>query len=398
MTNKFHLSSIAILVGGIALTGCASKQTWSPELEDARQAYEQVSNDPLVTALAAAELDKAKAQLRVAENASDYFKGTEVIAHEASLAKLKAFEAQQTARALAAKDNLRLAQAGAPLNPLYSQPVMAAATPPVSQNQLSYTQSYTASAQGGHSNSESTLTETQQIAQQLAALSQQIIQLQQRIESGATQSHTQQYAPTTAAVITPVQSVTTANTDAPRLEAAENVISAYANNTAITAITNESLSELAEPTLGAAKPVPAETQSISAASLHEELRAMNAHPSDRGMELTLGERYFEADSARIWQGRAARHLDNIAAVMAENPSLVVDIQGHTDNSGNADARKNLSSDRATAVKSALVLRGITASRISSAGYADAAPLADNNTPLGRLQNRRVEIVFPDVAQ
>lgn len=360
MTNKFQLSSTALLLGAIALTGCASKQTWSPELEDARQAYQQASSDPQVSALAAAELDSAQKQLKVAQDASDYFKSAEVISHEAALAKLKALEAQQTARALAAKQDLRLAQAEA-VQP-GAQPVLAAATPTPGGR-----------AYGGHSAMESSLSETQQIAQQLAALSQQIMQLQARIEGGAMQAgsqttgYTQQYNSTATQ---------------PMAAIIETEISPEIQT---------------EPALAAAMSVPAEPELLSDARLHEELRAMNARPSSRGMSLTLGERYFEANSARVWHGRAARHLDNIAAVMSENPALMLDVEAHTDTSGSAEARNNLSSDRAIAIKSALVLRGVNAKRINATGYGDSAPIADNSTQLGQLQNRRVEIIFPNVA-
>ena len=86
MTKKFHLSSIALLIGGIALSGCAAKRTYSPELDDARETFRQISADPMVSSLAAAELKAAERQLQTAQNASDFFKGNEVISHEAALA------------------------------------------------------------------------------------------------------------------------------------------------------------------------------------------------------------------------------------------------------------------------------------------------------------------------
>ena len=125
---------------------------------------------------------------------------------------------------------------------------------------------------------------------------------------------------------------------------------------------------------------------------------MNARPSSRGMSLILGERYFESGSARLWTGRAGRHLDNIAAVMVENPGLLLEIEAHTDSTGSAEQKDNLTSDRAVAIKSALVVRGVNAARISATGYGDSTPLTDNDTELGKLQNRRVEIIFPNVAQ
>jgi len=81
MTNKFQLSSIALLVAGITVSGCAQQRVWSPELNDARQTFAQISADPIVATLAADELAAARKQLVVAENTADFFKGPEAIAH-----------------------------------------------------------------------------------------------------------------------------------------------------------------------------------------------------------------------------------------------------------------------------------------------------------------------------
>lgn len=396
MKNKVTLSSVALLIGGIALSGCAPKQAWSPELEDARAAYQRAASNPLVTSLAAAELDEAQRQLRLAEDAADYFKGREAIAHEATLAQLKAAEAEQAARGLQAKENLRLAQAGAPVpqqpiqqqvipNQMYGyEPAMAAAT--------SYAGSHIGSMSGGSS------TEAQQIAQQIAALSRQIAQLQSRVANGTLQSgagFNQQPViepgyTETMATVSPIVSFdeTEIKQDAyieePAIGAARPTLDTSS------AIYPESGNDIQSTAYASAPAV------VSDARLREELRAMNARPSESGMTLTLGERYFESGSARLWNGRAARHLDNIAAVMVENPGLAIDIEAHTDNQGSAEQNDNLSADRAIAIKSALVLRGVDGGRMNATGFGDSSPVTENDTPLGRLQNRRVEIIFPNV--
>ncbi len=386
--KKFHLSGIALLISGIALSGCAPKQTWSPELEKAREAYQAAANDPVVTSLAAAELELAKKQLKVAEDASDFFKDLEVISHEAALAHLKAQQAQQVARAQAAKKDLKLAQAGslpsaAPAAiPGTNSPILAAATPIQHKGSMQGGSSEPELMKSGLMESGSmateSMTETQLIAQQLAALSTQLNQLQTRIASGALQGNTDQIQ----------LPQITATEDEPALGAARPAL----QGTEVTLSIDTTTEQEPEPE------IEAELVMVSGARLHEELRAMNAKRSDRGMSLTLGERYFESGSARLWNGRAARHLDNIAAVLVENPDLVLEIEAHTDNTGTAEQKDDLTSDRSIAIKSALVLRGVNASRISATGFGDSAPLADNNTPLGKLQNRRVEIVFPNVAK
>ncbi len=72
--------------------------------------------------------------------------------------------------------------------------------------------------------------------------------------------------------------------------------------------------------------------------------------------------------------------------------LRVSIEGHTDNVGDPAANKKLSSDRANAVMNALIAKGIDKSRLSSVGWGQEKPVADNGTDEGRAKNRRVEIV------
>lgn len=378
MKKQFQLKSIALLIGAIAVSGCATQQTWSPELEQARKVYQQASSDPTVSALAASELDQAQKQLKLAEEAADYFKSKEAIAHEATLATLKAQEAQQIARALSVKQDLKLAQADR-----QAAPTMAAASPSAPQfaapDMQPGMQPHTQPGmQLGMQPGVQQSSEVQQITQQLAALSNQIAQIQARIAGGALQG------------------------SAPAVQAP---ISHSPISHSVEYQPQPSAPYMDEPALGAARPALQEAQSfaapeapavVSSARLREELRAMNARPSSRGMALTLGERYFESGSARLWNGRAARHLDNIAAVMVENPGLTLDVEAHTDNQGSAEQKNSLTADRAIAIKSALVLRGVNASRINTTGYGDSAPIADNNTQLGQLQNRRVEIIFPNV--
>ena len=68
------------------------------------------------------------------------------------------------------------------------------------------------------------------------------------------------------------------------------------------------------------------------------------------------------------------------------------LEGHTDNTGDAAANKKLSQDRADAVKELLVKGGIEASRVSTAGYGQEKPIASNATEDGKAQNRRLELV------
>jgi OmpA-OmpF porin, OOP family len=80
-------------------------------------------------------------------------------------------------------------------------------------------------------------------------------------------------------------------------------------------------------------------------------------------------------------------------MLAEHPDLAITIEGHTDNVGSAQANQELSRKRAAAVKQALVSTyRIDAARLTSTGFGDTKPVAKNDTPEGRQQNRRVELV------
>ncbi|MEO1630254.1 MAG: OmpA family protein, partial [Bacteroidota bacterium] len=65
------------------------------------------------------------------------------------------------------------------------------------------------------------------------------------------------------------------------------------------------------------------------------------------------------------------------------------IEGHTDSDGGDASNQTLSEDRAAAVKAYLVDNGIDADRLDTAGYGESEPVADNETPEGKAQNRRV---------
>lgn len=81
-------------------------------------------------------------------------------------------------------------------------------------------------------------------------------------------------------------------------------------------------------------------------------------------------------------------LQQLIQVLQDNPTLKVEISGHTDNTGNTKDNLTLSSNRAKAIVDYLVGKGIDATRLSYKGYGDTQPVADNNIESGRAKNRR----------
>ena len=84
-------------------------------------------------------------------------------------------------------------------------------------------------------------------------------------------------------------------------------------------------------------------------------------------------------------------LNDVVKIMQENPEMKLSIEGHTDWVGAEDYNQTLSENRAATVRTYIVSKGIDESRITSAGYGESRPVADNNTAAGRKKNRRVEL-------
>ena len=84
-------------------------------------------------------------------------------------------------------------------------------------------------------------------------------------------------------------------------------------------------------------------------------------------------------------------VNDLAQVLKAYPNAQVQLVGHTDSTGTAEANQTLSLDRANAVKSVLVTQGVAADRISTTGSGQDRPVASNDTEEGRARNRRLEL-------
>ncbi len=108
-----------------------------------------------------------------------------------------------------------------------------------------------------------------------------------------------------------------------------------------------------------------------------------------GIKVVLENIYFETGKA-ILRPESHNALDQVFRFLENNPSVRLEISGHTDNTGTLRINQRLSRDRAKAVVDYLVGQGISPDRLVSQGYADTQPVATNATAAGREQNRRVE--------
>lgn len=108
-----------------------------------------------------------------------------------------------------------------------------------------------------------------------------------------------------------------------------------------------------------------------------------------GASIVLNNVFFESNSYELLPASKVE-LNKLADLLKVNPDRKVEIGGHTDNVGKVDSNLLLSENRAKAVVDYLVKQGVAADKLSSKGYADTLPIADNATEAGRAKNRRTE--------
>jgi OOP family OmpA-OmpF porin len=103
---------------------------------------------------------------------------------------------------------------------------------------------------------------------------------------------------------------------------------------------------------------------------------------------------FATDSAALREGDRPL-VEEITTLLLDDPALAVSVDGHTDASGSPARNRELSRQRAEAVRDALIARGIDARRLAVQGFGADRPLAGNDDEAGRARNRRVELVRRD---
>lgn len=155
----------------------------------------------------------------------------------------------------------------------------------------------------------------------------------------------------------------------------------------------ESAEQQAESARMDAEQARAQTERMQsrAGQLSQELSDLEAQQTERGVVITLSNILFDTGEADLKPG-ADNTLDKIANVLQEYQDHNLMIEGFTDSVGSFDYNEELSQQRARAVQSALVSRGISPDRIQTRGYGERFPIATNDTPTGRQLNRRVEVI------
>jgi outer membrane protein OmpA-like peptidoglycan-associated protein len=132
------------------------------------------------------------------------------------------------------------------------------------------------------------------------------------------------------------------------------------------------------------------------ADMRRELAAADAINVQRNADIlavTFKSDYlFAVGSANLNAG-AFNEISRVSRVLNQYPDTSIQIAGHTDSTGSEQTNKVLSENRAENVKNALVGQGVHPNRITTIGFGESAPIADNSNESGRQLNRRVIITI-----
>jgi outer membrane protein OmpA-like peptidoglycan-associated protein len=115
-------------------------------------------------------------------------------------------------------------------------------------------------------------------------------------------------------------------------------------------------------------------------------------PIELGATIQLNNVFFVQSKADLLES-SYPELDRLAKIMQDNPGMEIQIQGHTDNVGDAAKNLKLSEDRVVVVKNYLISRGVEARRITGKGFGGTKPIAKDNSAEEHMKNRRVEFVI-----
>ncbi len=136
------------------------------------------------------------------------------------------------------------------------------------------------------------------------------------------------------------------------------------------------------------------------AKLRQELDKTGVSVTRNGNNITLnmpGNITFATNSAGL-NADFFPVLNSVAQVLGEFDKTVIEVAGHTDSTGTAEYNQQLSERRAQAVAAYLETRSIRSDRIITVGEGEQKPIASNDTPEGRQQNRRVELTLVPLTQ
>ena len=135
-----------------------------------------------------------------------------------------------------------------------------------------------------------------------------------------------------------------------------------------------------------------EKADLRAQLLQQLNQVLATRDTARGLIANMSDVLFKTGSFELLPG-ARERLAKVSGIVIAHPGLRLEVEGHTDSVGSDDYNQQLSEKRAGAVRDYLIQQGISADGIVSRGLGKTQPVATNDTPEGRQQNRRVELVL-----
>ena len=135
----------------------------------------------------------------------------------------------------------------------------------------------------------------------------------------------------------------------------------------------------------------AATDALRAQLLKQLNDVLQTTDTQRGLVVNMADVLFETGKYNL-SNDAQLKLAKLSGIIQAHPGLNLAIEGYTDTTGSADFNMKLSQQRADTVRQFLISQGLLPDTITSQGFGEANPIADNGTAAGRKQNRRVEIV------
>ncbi|HRG08443.1 MAG TPA: OmpA family protein, partial [Cyclobacteriaceae bacterium] len=140
----------------------------------------------------------------------------------------------------------------------------------------------------------------------------------------------------------------------------------------------------AEGYLNATDSVQVESEEITPV-----IRNLFLAPIEVGLTVRLKNIYFDYDKTTL-KSESFVELNKVVDFLKQNPSISIEISGHTDSRGSDTYNENLSQGRSQSVVDYLISQGIDSSRLEAHGYGESRPIDTNNTEAGMANNRRVE--------
>jgi outer membrane protein OmpA-like peptidoglycan-associated protein len=129
---------------------------------------------------------------------------------------------------------------------------------------------------------------------------------------------------------------------------------------------------------------------VSVLPLDDESVVAQMRPSPVKDEIiTMWDVFFATGESKVLP-QSYNELHRLRELLEENPGMVIELRGHTDNQGTVEFNQRLSEARAKAVADYLIGRGVDARRISHRGFGESKPIESNDSAEGRRRNRRVE--------